>query len=368
MLDLSAAVPGSPLLARQNFTLIYGLIFLTAFAVCLLLLLWFMLKTFHRHATPEWMAAQKNKPTRLSNINNVANKYRLTKDERNLLWEICRKNNTPNIEYLLHDENAVNELFRVEYTALTNGSNPEPAVSTLFFLRYKLERARASATIITSSKSIPEGTAVSYIDTRDRRHILQLVQNTKEGMCLQMPGTFSTMTDKPAALSKIDLVFTLPSGMQYTMNTRLVRYQTGLSGQPEMFVTHTNNVIPFSKRQTKRIVINQKCIFAAVKVGTRKKGNSETVTYEPLEHQYEGILADISSGGCQIVTRLPIKVDQYIWIELKMNSEHNDEAIGLIVNTKKNMENDLYNLHIKFIKISMAAQNRIWARVYNYTA
>ncbi len=363
-----AAVPGSPLFARQDVGRIYGLIILLLLIIGLLLALAFILRILHQHTTPEWMAAQKNKATRIANINNVANKYRLTKDEKNLLWNMCHRNDAPNIEYLIHDENAINDLFRREYLILSNQKNPDQILSTFFALRFKLERAHALASIITSSKNIPEGISAVYTDNNDRRYTFQILRNTKEGIYLQLSNSFNSLADKPQELVKLDLVLTLATGIQYNMNTRLVRYQTGLDGLPEMLVTHTNALTPFNKRQSRRLLLNQKCLFAAVRITAQEKGLPQTITYEPFDHRYEGILVDISCGGCQLATKLPIKIDQYIWIELKMDSLYTDEAVGLIVNTKRNMEDDLYTLHIKFIKISPAAQNRISARVYNYTA
>jgi len=362
------AVPGSPLLARQDVTLIYGLIFLIVLIVTLLLMLAIILKTLHKHTTPEWATAQKNKLTKLVNVNNVANKYKLTKDERNLLWDMCRKHGSLNIEYLIHDEDAINDLFHREYLELFAQKNNDQIISVFFLLRYKLERAHASASTITSSKNIPEGISASFVDSNEHHFTLLILRNTKDGLYLQLPTSFLSSPSKPAELDKIDIVFTLNTGMQYKMNTRIVRYQTGLDGLPEALVTHTSSLTPFNKRQSKRISLNQKCTFAAVKVTAAKKGNTQILSYEPLEHRYEGLLTDISGGGCQLITQLPIKVDQYIWLELKIDSTITDEVIGLIVNTKKSSENGQYILHIKFVKITLAAQNRISARVYNYTA
>ena len=133
-----------------------------------------------------------------------------------------------------------------------------------------------------------------------------------------------------------------------------------------MLITHSTNIIGFSRRQTKRIKIHQKTVFSAVKI--LQDDSSGQKKYQVQEHRYPGYLDDISGGGCQLITKLPIKKDQHIWIELNISGTSTDSVVGLIVNTKKKPEIAEYHLHIKFVQISQEVQNRIFAKVYNFSA
>ena len=315
--------------------------------------------------SPEWIAKQKNKPTKQKHLDEIVKTYALTKDERTVLWEMCRRPGVPNILYLVHDEKNLDNLFREYYAELAE-TGDEQLISTFFALKLKFERAQAAAAAINSSKSIPNGTILTYITPDLRRYIFPLLKNAAEGLYLQIPHALSLPTGKPMALTKVKLLFTLPSGVNYEMNTRILRYQTGFSGLAEMVVTHSTDIKAHTERHAKRYTINQKIVFSAVKITAQKTETGENIQYEPLEHRYPGMMIDISGGGCKLVSKLPIKKDQHIWLEFQVTDEQVEHAIGLIVKTNRNPYANEFNLHIKFIKISQDAQNRILARVYEY--
>ncbi len=363
-----AAVSGSPLLARQNIAQWAGIIFLIVFILGLFFAIAVLIKALHKHSSPEWASKQQDRPTKLKNVNAVAQKYHLSKDEKNMLWEICRTQIAQNIEYLIHDHEKLTELFRNHYLYLLGKNESEETIALLFTLLYRLEQAHAVSREINSSRNIPDGTDLTYIDQSGRKYLLKLLRHDKDAQYVQPSDLFRSLEAKPKELEKITLYFVLPENMHYKMLARIIRYQTAADGTFQMLLTHSNDVFRFNRRQSKRLSVNLKCQFASVDIEIKNKNRIGEIVYSPSEKKYEGMLSDISSGGCSLITSLPLKKDQYIYIEFNIDKLHDDNAIGILCAGQKMQDNGIYLMHIKFIKIALDIQNRIRAYIYNFTA
>jgi len=312
--------------------------------------------------SPEYIEKQKRRPTSVSDVNNIAKEAMLSKDEKDLLWRICKEHKTPNIEYLVKDSEHVESILKQQFNSL-DIANDEENKANLFSLRKKLFRAFKQQIIIKNTKALDNGTVFTYTQTKGFHHKLNMVNNDSEDFILSIPKTLEQSNDLPGALSKINLIFEDKDSSPYEIETRIMRYQDGKDGDKQMIVVHTDKVIPLKKRQAERLELQLPCKFSSVKASTdNKKGTSH---YETAEKEHDGTLEDVSVGGCRIITNLPIKPDQFIFIKGRMNRKDMDSAIGKIVRTTKRNDN-LFILHVKFLKIDISTTNRIQAVVCGY--
>jgi hypothetical protein len=243
--------------------------------------------------------------------------------------------------------------------------NREVLNSKLFDLRYKIERVNAASIIINSSKAIPDNTEISYVSPSGLRFPMKLTMNSDKELLLQISSAFAASPYKPKELSKADFTFRMNTGMHYRMSLRIVRYQKDSAGHNQMVLMHSENLEPLVRRGAKREECKTSCTYTAVKVKASSE-NKNGIEYIPLEHKYSGIVVDISKSGCQLVTSLPIKEGQYLHLELKTNRAQLDPIIGMIVSLQKGIGARQFILHISFVRISQAAQNRIQAHIYHY--
>lgn len=361
---MNPEMSGSPIFARHSVNLIgiIGIIAAILFVLFVVYLVYRMIYTYRN--SPAYVENQKKQITTYSNITETAKKCRLLKDERDLLWRICRENKTPNILYLARDPNAVENLLKSEFSKLDQAGD-ENAKYTLFQLRPKLLNAFNQAPVITLSKNVPDETVFTYTASKGIHYQLKLAENTNEGLLLSVPASLSTSNDKPESLSRIILVFQGKGEIPYEMDTRVVRYQTGKDRTDQMLVVHTDRLRELQRRQAPRIEIVKPCKFSPVKVSALGIGKAAKVQYTPSEKKYDGTLIDISTGGCRIITSLPIQPQQNIYVEGPFNGKNTDSAIGLILRNTKRRDNQ-YVLHIKFLKIEKPVLNRIEALAYGY--
>lgn len=351
----------TPLIARQTKG-VYNFLIIPLILICFFLALWMLLRWIgKKHETPEWIEAQKKRLTNRKDITDFAQKHSLTRTDSDLLWEICRKNKTPNICYLIHDSDAIEALFKSSFLEMKSKHAPEEKITELFRLRYRLELAEASTSIITSTTTIPEGTALTYIAPNGMQILCSLKKNTPENMILSIPPQLYESATKPAPLSKAVFIFISYTGMHYVFSTRVIRYSEGLTNQNEMVLAQTNDLRTQTRRQSKRIDMDTPCLFSAVKENDMLK----KISFVPLEKQYECVLSNISADGCCIITPLPIKENQNICVSIPLGGE-TFQTIGKIVATRRNPVNNMFFLHISFIQIEPRAQNKIFAFIYGY--
>lgn len=353
---------GSPLAARQT-ALPYTVMAFALVGIGVLFLLWIVWKILQkRKESPEYIEAQKNRPTTIKDVQALTKKISLTRQEALLLYNICFRQKARNIYYLWNDEEYLDGLLREEFLRLRQ-KNAEADIYEVFKLKSRLERIERMQHSIPSSHNIPEGETLTLPATGGRFYSFKIRKNDQDSLVLEVPKNLEGTEFCPKPLDKIVMTYMTKRGTQYVLSSRVIRFQHGAGGVHEMVINHSNAVSMQNRRQWKRINIGNKCLFSAVEKKTGRRGE---VTYSPKENKYEGTLADVSAGGCMIKTQLPIKRDQKLWIKINLPERGEFEAYGLIVSAQKNNETNEFALHISFIEIDEKDRNDIFAFVYNY--
>lgn len=355
---------GSPLDARQN-PFIFTFLIIVALVILALLIFHLISRYIHKqHSSKKYIEEHKNQPTTKKNVQNVSRLAGLDFNEQNLLQQICNDYNPTNIEYLIKETGPIGELLKRKYSEMIEGHAAENEIAVLFSLQYKLEKAHDEALFITTTNSLATGHEFTYKDIDGRDWFLTLVKNSPQYIELNIPKALAESDRKPEPLSRFMLSFTSKGNISYTLQTRAIRYEEAKEGVYSLFISNSNSLKPIQRRKYKRLSFISHCAFSAVKP-TAKKTDGSAKGYEILEKKYDGFLQDISADGARISCSMPIKEEQYIHIKFSINDKEQN-AVGLIVSTKKSPDQNQFILHIKFTDISIAAKNQIYAFVYGY--
>lgn len=353
---------GSPVAARQT-ALPYTVMAAALIGIGVLFLLWLLWRLLQkRKESPEYIEAQKMRPTSLPDIQALAKKINLARSESLKLYNLCLHYKIRNILYSWNEFEYIDSFLREEFSRLRQ-KNSEDEIFELFKLRTHLEKISNMQKSIPSSHNIPEGSTLTLPASGGRFFSFKILKNEQDSITLEAPKDFEQNEACPKALDKIVMTFLSKTNVQYVLSTRVIRFQHGQGGISEMVIRHSNAVSMQNRRQYKRVNVNANCVFSAVEETTNKRGE---VSYSPKENKYEALLADVSAGGCMIQTKLPIKRDQKLWIKLSLPEREEFEAIALIVSAQKNNETGIFSLHCAFIEISPASRNDIFAYVFNY--
>lgn len=313
--------------------------------------------------SPAYIEKKKNRPTSAKDISEIAASCSLVKEERDVFALICKAHDTPNIKYLVRDYEAMRECLKEQFKVFDRAED-ETGKSQLFALQKKLFKVFRQQERIKNSKNISVNTIFTLTVAKGFHYKLQLTENSSEAMILSIPPTLKS-DQLPKPLEKINFIFELDDGTPYNLESRVVRYQAGKDNAQQMVIVHSDKISALQKREQERAELNLPCKFYSVKVSVEGSGKKERVNYIPSEKAYEGVLEDISTGGCRLVTNLPIKAEQNIYIEGSFNMRQSDVAVGSIVRTTKRSDG-IFILHIRFIKIELKVVNRIQAMVNKY--
>ncbi len=356
---------GSPLTARQN-PFIFTFLIIVALVILALLIFHLISRYLHKyHTSKKYVDEHKNEITTKKNVQNVSRLASLDAVEQALLQQICSDYKPTNIEYLIKETGPIQELLKRKYTEMVESHASEEEIAILFSLQFKLEKAHDEALFITTTNSLGVGQEFTFKDIDGRDWLLTMAKNSPQFIELNIPKALAESDRKPEPLSRFMLSFNSKGNISYTLQTRAIRYEEAKEGVYSLFISNSNSLKPVQRRKYKRLSFVSHCAFSAVKP-TAKKAGDASKSYEILENKYDGFLQDISADGARISCSMPIKEDQYIHIRFSIN-DNEQNAVGLIVSTKKSPDHNQFILHIKFTDISIAAKNQIYAFVYGYT-
>lgn len=358
-LDVMGTQAGaSPLEARSNWivylSLIIGLIIVAAFGIVSLVIL--LRKKYI--TSPEWIEKEKARPTKYSDIKRFSKVYYMKPEELQLLWYICKKYKVLNIYYSIRHFNDMDKYFKQAYIGFKE-ERDEEKINQLFQLKFDLDKIFTDSVNIPSTAYLSAGSRTSLMLKSGQKVRCTVEENNRDYVAIAFPE--DELIDKPAPLSKTAFTFLSPVGTPYAFVTRLLRYEKR-GDKSVMILSHSSDLIKKSQRRYKRRNVSEPCQFSSVIESTDSAGEP---VYTPAQKRYSSLLQNMSGGGCCISSNLPIKEGQLIATEFNF-PDGNCIAIGKIVKTRKSQIENSYNLHIRFVKISLEVQNKILAKVYSY--
>lgn len=351
----------SPLEARGSFPLgifflVLGIIAAIIFAVYIIIK-----KRQDYFASDEYKEKERNRPTTRKDIVKIEKEHNLTKQQGDMLWDICEMSNCKNIIYQLRDNNEISDLFRTAYDIYRQENASEQKIFDFFTLLYKMETIVANNKAVTNTKFIPVSTVVFYLSDGGEQLPLPVVKNTADGFFLEIPQFLYESPRKPKILARSRFTFKTNQGLAYNFVARIMRYDTHNSEQFLMVVGHTDNLTSQVQRHYKRDYFERECTFSPIRLSKNQENDD---IFEYSSKSYPGKVTNLSAGGCCITTELPIKEGQNLRVIIP-DLETDENIIGVIKKTRR-LPVMGYAIHIQFLRISLKSQNRIFSLVYKY--
>ena len=356
-------ITGSPIEARKTAP-IFELLLILGIIIAIIALIFFIIKAVYAHQqTPEYLEKEKQRKTRWSDVQKVAKKINLTNKESELLWDICRHTECPNIFFMIKKNNEVKDIFFKAYNLFKKNKYFKPTSMDMFFnLLYKLEMSIVQSKKIPTTRSLPVSTMIFYISENNEQYPLCIVKNDKDFFSVELPTFFYNSHHKPNILDKCRFIYKTEDGLSYSFATRIIRYEESNDKQPLMIISHTDQLISQPQRHSKREFVEEKCYFSPIRINKNSIRNNDMFIYS--DKNYEGKMTNISVGGCCIQTNLPIREKQHLSVSVP-SYNISEKIIGIIKKTRK-LPNGNFALHIQFIHISLKTKNKIHAIVYKF--
>lgn len=349
-----------PFLTTQSFSFIKFSLILFVILV-FIITAWIITKEIHKYKnTEQYLENQKNKITSLREIKFINTKYNIPMEQLNILWEYCKVAKVPNILFIIKDNIKTNKLFEDAYKYFITKNISDKKMNLFFQLHYSLELINAQSKKLISTRQIPLNTILFYLTAESEKLPFTLIKQTNDYLAVEVPDFFVSARAKPEVLSRARFVFKTQQGLTHYFIARIMRYQKDSENKSYMLISHSENLVTQTQRHYKREMFDEKCFFSPAKIDTKKPNG-----YFISEKKYGGVLSNISGGGCCIKTNLPIRENQHLCVEFPTITGHNTTIIGIIKRTRRLPDNN-FALHIQFLNISLASQNKILAFVYKY--
>ena len=303
-------------------------------------------------------------------LKRVSGKLSLSDECFEFILHYCKLYQIKKVPLISDTEYCIDTVFKQIYAGISNDiknlsiSEIEAKKHTLFMIIMKIEAAKRSFTVLTSTVSLTEGMPISYITNSDNYIASKIIENNKFGLFLEAGYSRDGNLSKPKTLSPIQLYFELSGGIAYRIDTRLIRYQYR-AGKTELVVMHSKDVHFSQKRKYRRKDVQLKIVFQALTVGENEKTGKKVFTVN--ERKYLGDIINISAGGCRLCVKKPIRAGQYMQISSILSTGKTISASAIIMNSKKNLYGSGYILNTRFVRMDKMSQNAIFEFIYDYT-
>lgn len=359
---LEYQVGTSPLDARNSFP--FGIFFLILGIIALfLVVLYILIKKRQEYLkSDKYKEKEKNRPTTRKDISFIEKEHNLTKEQGDMLWDICSMSNTKNILYQLKDNNEISELFKTAYDIYRQEDAPEDKIFDFFILLYKIETIVAKNKAVTNTKFIPVSTVIFFLSDGGEQLPLTLVKNVDDGFYLEIPQFLFSSPRRPKILARSRFTFKTNQGLSYNFVARIMRYDNSTENQFYMVVGHTDNLTSQIQRHYKRDYFERDCSFSPIQINNNPTNEHDLYIFS--SKKYSGKVTNLSAGGCCITTDMPIKEGQNLCVQIP-DLNTNENIIGVIKKTRR-LPVMGFAIHIQFLRISLKAQNRIFSLVYKY--
>jgi hypothetical protein len=121
---------------------------------------------------------------------------------------------------------------------------------------------------------------------------------------------------------------------------------------------------PLAKRKFRRKTTDIHCEFYFVKIEETGTGRKKTTRLVVGNKKYNGMIKDISVGGCSLKTSAPIPIGSRLKIVIDYDDNHVINVLGQVIRTNRSAAGTI--LHIKFLKVPRRAFNSISTLVFGY--
>ena len=361
---------GSPIDARAGFPI--G-IFIVGVVVVATLVGGIIMLTKHLldyKKSDKYIQKQLERITTQKDVKKFAETNRLTPQMSTLLWDICKVQKIPNINYLIKQPEVIADHCKQYYYKIKNQNISAEDLNLFFELNFTLEKISAATKNLLSTKQLPIESVVFYLTHQSEQFPFYVKANTNDFVALEIPKfMYDNPNLKPPVLERLRFITKAQNGMTYHFTSRAMRYQTNPDGKIYLIVKHSEDLVNQAHRNSKREFLDTECLFSPAHLvhtveNEKKAKHNKEEDFVVRPKEYEGRITNISSGGCCIKTTLPIKEKQYLSLRVPSLELH-EHIIGIIRKTRKLIDNS-YNLHIQFLKISLESKNRINTIAFKY--
>jgi hypothetical protein len=314
---------GSALGARGDsllYRILAVIVGILALVVIVLVAIKVLAKALHFPGPEERMRRRR---TTGRDVSQAAGTYDLTRPEVALLRAMCRKYKVPNVNYFFRKPRQTYDLFQEAWADLVNSNEDHPQVGLLFSMLEKVNKTRLVEQGIRSTKMLPQGLEVFYLDEKHRKRPMTIVRQDAEEMYLTLPIDEQGYPIQIPELTRVIVHVENVGEVSADALVRVLRYQT-IGGREVMVVTQSTDVRVHIRQDFTRIPCNLPCRASPL---TEKKTEGGAVVFEAAGNAQDGLLEDYTANTCRFIVPFPVAAGDALLLQLAFEKGRSAELV-----------------------------------------
>jgi len=297
-------------------------------------------------------------------LRRAAAPYGLDGEQIKLLDYIFRNDNVSDPVSVMKDSAGLDRHFRRAYKNIVRDSGGsdrmQQNLSKLYILRNAIEAAPVEDEI---SSSMPVQNTEAVIKYGNDSYAVRILFSNNRNIITEVPRSPLGTSLKIGSGTNVTLTYLSRSNNSYSLVCGYVGIEKTESG-PGFRITSSSRPRPLTKRQYRRRRIDIRCEFFFVQVFESGKGRNKTSKLVVSPKKFNGIIRDISAGGCSIKTPVPVQAASRLKIGCFISGKEQTAVLGQVIRSNRSAAGTV--IHVKFLKVPMRAFNTINTLVFGF--
>ncbi|WP_455383385.1 PilZ domain-containing protein [Salinispira pacifica] len=256
------------------------------------------------------------------------------------------------------------ELENIEAASINEGER-DLRKNTVLQIKAILDANRRSISTISSSRNIRIGQEVRMVFEGGGAFDTTVISNLANMLGVELPRDDEGPV-RPEKGKRVQITFVRDNNRVYRFITR-VRGLHSVRGKGTLFLDHVSDIKQVQKRKSPRREYGRPAYYYPVQImetGSGRKRSRQAVVQK--SHSYLGRVEDISTGGCLLRSRKPLKKGSLIRIDLPTEDRKTMSVFGKVCGVQSTPPYG-GDMHVMFTKVSQKNMNEIMAYVYGFS-
>lgn len=301
-------------------------------------------------------------------LRKTAAHYGLSGEESSFLAEVLTLNHLNNPERIMANPAVLDKIFAKTYDRIERQAKSEAEAerdkTLLFSIRQSVEAAHSQTFQISTTRRIPSGYPATLKTETGEQYPTRLLGTKTERLLAEAPRNAVGSLMRFARGTHCTMTFYAKNNQGFTFETKALGSDE-YEGSTVLVLAHSDHVTALPGRKHKRQPSHLACSFYTARVIEIRDGKKTRRKLDVDASSTNGIITDISAGGCALKSVAPIKTGEYLKIEFADTHDRNLLALGRVVRTNKTGGIGGI-MHIQFMKVPAKTSNAIQALVYGY--
>ena len=294
----------------------------------------------------------------------LASSYGLDREQTKLLEAVFKNSGVTDPQRIINDPTALDRHFKRAYKTIegnfTSDEDTQERLANLFSLRNTI------GTFTTTSDATPanltENTPAILACGRES-YPVKVISSKSQSIITETPRNALGSPIRFVKGIEVTLSFFTKSNSGFSFNGKINGVVNTDRGQG-LQIAYTGKMKPLVKRSYSRKQINERCEISPVRVEVIGKGRKKTSKLIVENRKYNGIVQDISVGGCSMKSAAPLQPGSRLKIAIESEENYQITILGQVLRINRSGRGIIF--HIKFLKVPRRAFNSISAIVFGY--